>query len=47
MFEIPGSGITEVNVNEPYVRGETEGPQYVRRAVEPSEDEDLQTSIRI
>ncbi|XP_017774806.1 PREDICTED: ATP-dependent Clp protease ATP-binding subunit clpX-like, mitochondrial isoform X2 [Nicrophorus vespilloides] len=50
MFEIPGSGITEVHVTEAYVKGETEGPVYVRKSTETTtttDDEDLKTSIRI
>lgn len=50
MFEVPGSTITGVRINEDYVHGNG-GPVYIRTtptpATEASDEEDMTTSIRL
>lgn len=50
MFEVPGSTITEVRINEEYVLG-TGAPVYLRETPTPttevSDEEDISTSIRL
>ncbi|XP_060526020.1 ATP-dependent Clp protease ATP-binding subunit clpX-like, mitochondrial isoform X2 [Cylas formicarius] len=46
MFEVPGTGISEVHITEDCVKGAC-GPTYVRTSPETSEEDDLGDSIRL